>query len=231
LVETFRRPRVRIVALGDELSQPGSARHHLQSIPDSVSFGVAALAERFGATNLSVLRLKDNLALIQSAAEDASSDADLVVVTGGASVGERDYAKQMFAERGLELIFSKIAIKPGKPAWFGRAGDTLILGLPGNPTSALVTARLLMAPLLAKLQGRDMRQVLQWKRAALLHGVAPCGDRETFHRGSFEDCRASVSRSADSGAQRALARASILIRQPANSPALNAGAIVDVLEF
>src|SRR3546814_3652734 len=95
------------------------------------------------------------------------AQADLVIVTGGASVGEHDFAKPMFASHGLHLVFSKVAIKPGKPVWLGRAGGTLVLGLPGNPTSAMVTARLFLLPLLAALQGQTTRDVLRWRRLPL----------------------------------------------------------------
>ena len=107
----------------------------------------------------------------------------MVVVTGGASVGERDFAKAMFEPAGLELIFSKVAIKPGKPVWLGRAGGSWSIGLPGNPDSALVTARLLLAPLLAGLTGRA--PTLRWRRAPLAEAIGrDCGDRETFVRGA-----------------------------------------------
>ncbi|MBL7599169.1 molybdopterin molybdenumtransferase MoeA, partial [Escherichia coli] len=87
---------------------------------------------------------------LEHAARAALDAADLIVVTGGASVGEKDHAKTMFGPAGLEFIFTKVAIKPGKPVWLGRARGKLVLGLPGNPTSALVAARLFLAPLLLR---------------------------------------------------------------------------------
>ena len=116
----------------------------------------------------------------KKAAEVAA--ADVVIVTGGASVGEKDSAKTMFEPTGIELIFSKVSIKPGKPVWLGRAGAALVMGLPGNPTSALVTARLLLAPLLAGLSGRDPNEPLRWRTARLAAPLDECGSRETFHR-------------------------------------------------
>src|SRR5690606_34890236 len=109
----------------------------------------------------------------------------IVVVTGGASVGEKDYARAMFGPAGLELIFSKVAIKPGKPVWLGRAGGKLVLGLPGNPTSAMVTARLFLAPLLAGAAGEDPASALGWRPAPLAGDLPPCDSRETFHRGTW----------------------------------------------
>lgn len=80
--------------------------------------------------------IRDDLPALEAAAAAAVSRCDLVVVTGGASVGARDRAKAMFAPLGLEILFFKVTIKPGKPVWLGRVGDTLVMGLPGNPVSA-----------------------------------------------------------------------------------------------
>ena len=179
-LSVVRRPRVVILGTGDELAEPGQALETPGSIPESVSFGVAALARHYGAEVIARRRLTDTPELLEAAARLALDEADLVVVTGGASVGERDYARTMFAPFGLELIFSKVAIKPGKPVWFGRAGGKLVLGLPGNPTSAMVTARLVLAPRVAGLAGRDPAALLNWRDVTLTAPLKPCGDRETF---------------------------------------------------
>ncbi|MGZ8998157.1 MAG: molybdopterin molybdotransferase MoeA, partial [Allosphingosinicella sp.] len=114
-LEVWRRPRVTILGTGDELAPPGEARDRSETIPESVSFGIAALVELYGGRALGTLRLADDLQAMEKAAGEALDDSDLIVVTGGASVGEKDFAKPMFAAHGLELIFSKVAIKPGKP--------------------------------------------------------------------------------------------------------------------
>jgi molybdopterin molybdotransferase len=194
-----------------------------------VSFGVAALAEEWGALGIGTRRLADDLRLMEQAASEALADADLVVVTGGASVGEKDFAKAMFEPHGLKLIFSKVAIKPGKPVWFGRAGRKLVMGLPGNPTSAMVTARLLLAPLVAGLCGR--RDALEWRRVPLATGLPACGDRETFHRAFGSDAGTVPVANADSSAQRALAEASLLLRSRPHDPAREPGVQVEALDF
>lgn len=227
----FRRPRLAILATGDELAEPGEARALPQSLPESVSCGVAALAEEWGAELVLRRRLRDDLPAMEAAAAAALDSADLVVVTGGASVGERDFARAMFAPAGLELIFSKVAIKPGKPIWLGRAASRLVMGLPGNPTSALVTARLLLAPLLCGLGGRDPRRALAWRTAPLAEALAPCGGRETFVRACREGEEVRPLPNQDSSAQRTLAAADILIRSRAGAPARAAGQEVDVLDF
>ncbi len=230
-VEVWARPRVAILSTGDELAEPGSARDLPGSIPESVSPGVAALAEEWGAQVTGRTRLRDDLATMEAAASAALESVDLVVVTGGASVGERDHAKAMFEPCGLELIFSKVAIKPGKPVWFGRANGRLVIGLPGNPTSALVTARLLAAPLLAGLSGREPYAALSWRQAILAHPLDACGDRETFVRGTISASGVQVIGNQDSGAQRGLAAADLLIRRSPFAPPVEAGGLVEVLDF
>lgn len=228
-VKAFRQPRFRVLSTGDELAEPGTAREKADAIPESVSFGVAALAEQWGAVCSGRTRLRDDLESMQAAAMTALEGVDVVIVTGGASVGEKDFAKEMFAPLGLQLLFSKVSIKPGKPVWLGRVGNSFVAGLPGNPTSALVTARLLLIPLLAVIQGRGIEEALAWQSVALDSALPPCGGRETFHRAAVREDVAEVLSFQDSSAQKALAMANVLVRQQAGSPALAKGHLVQVL--
>jgi molybdopterin molybdotransferase len=230
-VEVWRRPRLVVLATGDELADPGRARDVEGAIPDSVSLGILALAEAYGAEPVRRRRLGDALPAMEAAAAEALAAADLVVVTGGASVGEKDHARRMFEPAGLELIFSKVAMKPGKPVWLGRAGGRLVMGLPGNPTSALVTGRLLLAPLLARLSGREAGAALRWRLARLSGTLDPCGNRETFVRAVAEDGAARPLSNQDSSAQRTLAAADLLIRRRPGSPAAEMGETVEVIDF
>lgn len=230
-LSVVRKPRVIILGTGDELAEPGQALETPGGIPESVSFGVAALAGRCGGEVLTRRRLTDTPELLEAAARRALEDADLVVVTGGASVGEKDYARAMFAPFGLELIFSKVAIKPGKPVWFGRAGGKLVLGLPGNPTSAMVIARLFLAPLVAGLAGRDPSRLLNWRDMTLTAPLTPCGERETFERGRLVDGGVAGLEVQDSATQKALARADVLIRRRPGAPGLGPGDAAAVLDF
>jgi molybdopterin molybdotransferase len=163
------------------------------------------------------------------AAGEALAQADLIVVTGGASVGEKDHAKAMFEAHGLDLIFSKVAIKPGKPVWLGCAGGRLVLGLPGNPTSAMVTARLLLAPLVAGLAGRT--GALRWRPLPLGAPLPACGDRETFHRARLLGPGAVPLANQDSSAQKALAEADLLLRSRPRDPARGIGEEIEALDF
>jgi molybdopterin molybdotransferase len=178
-----------------------------------------------------VVRLTDDLAAMERAAGEALEAADLVVVTGGASVGEKDFAKAMFAPAGVDLTYSKVAMKPGKPVWLGRARGKLVLGLPGNPTSALVTARLLLAPLLCALTGRDPAEAADWHPMPVGEALEPGGERETFSRGYVAGDVVRLVDHQDSGAQKALAQASLLVRRAPGAQAIGRGALAEVLYF
>ena len=155
----------------------------------------------------------------------------MVVVTGGASVGERDFARAMFEDCGLELAFSKVEMKPGKPVWMGRALGKMVVGLPGNPTSALVTARLFLAPLLAGLTGLDPKTALAWRREALAAALPATGDRETFYRAGRGPKGLEPFSDQDSGSQMVLAQADVLVRRRPGAPAAKAGEAVEILDF
>ena len=229
-VTVTRRPRVLTIATGDELravGDPLDAEH----IPDSLSPGLTAMIAAMGAEMLGHQLIGDNLPALEAAAASAVSACDLVVVTGGASVGARDHAKAMFAPLGLELLLSKVAIKPGKPVWLGRAGETLVMGLPGNPSSAMVTARLLLAPLVARLLGQHEPAPIDWLTLPLAAPLPATDDRETFTRATLSSNGLTPLANQDSGAQRALGKARWLIRCPAGQGALAPGNSVQALTF
>jgi molybdopterin molybdotransferase len=232
LLTVYRKPRLALLGTGDELTEPGQARTSKgRLIPESLSPGIAALSAEWGGEAVLHRRLQDDPDLIASAAAEAVEMADVVVTMGGASVGEKDFAKAAFEPLGLDLLFSKVAIKPGKPVWFGRARGALVLGLPGNPTSAMVTARLFLAPLIAGLSGREPMSALQWRSAQLAGGLGPVGDRETFVRGRRAGEEVDPMSNQDSGSQKTLADSNVLIRRASGEGALSAGDAIDVLDL
>ena len=230
-VPVIQRPRIAIIGTGDELAPPGRALERADAIPESVSFGAMAMARAHGARIVSRQTGADDLPTLEALADEALDAADVVIVTGGASVGERDFAKPMFAAHGLDLSFAKVAIKPGKPVWLGRARGRWVLGLPGNPTSAMVTARLFLAPLLARLQGRAVDGVLRWRPLPLTAPLAATGPRESFLRARWDEAGLMPLDNQDSGGQAALATADCLIRCPPGQAALAAGTTVSALLF
>lgn len=226
-----RRPRVAIVGTGDELAPPGEAHLRADAIPDSVTHGIAALIAEAGAQLINRRTGLDDLPALEAAADAALDSADLVIVTGGASEGERDFAKAMFAAHGLELIFAKVAIKPGKPVWLGRARGKWVLGLPGNPTSAMVTARLFLLPLLGRLQGLSASAVLHWRKLPLAAPLSATGSRETFARARWDEAGLTPLGNQDSGAQGPLAEAEWLIRCPPGQAERAPAEMVSALSF
>ena len=230
-VEVSARPMIAIIATGDELAAPGTAHLKAGAIAESASYGVAAMCEAMGCEVVLRTRGADRLELLEDAAAKALEAADCVVVTGGASVGDHDLAKPMFGKAGLDLVFAGVAIKPGKPVWFGRANGRLVMGLPGNPTSAMVTARLFLRPLLAAMQGGNPTAELRFVPFPLAAPLPETGDRETFVRATATSEGLVPVGNQESGAQAPLAAADWLIRRPAGSPVCNKGALVEALPF
>ena len=228
-VEVYRQPRVLILCCGDELVEPGQKTPHPDRIPESVSYGVAALARSWGGIVIARWRRGDHLGALRLAAHDAVAAADIVVIIGGASVGEKDLAKEAFAAPGFELLFTRVAVRPGKPVWLGRQGRVPVLGLPGNPTSAVVTARLFLAPLLAGLNGRDPKEAWSWQQMQLGDSLTPSGDRDCFLRATVVAGAAMPVMDQDSASQGALASATHLIRHRSGAPSVPEGAMVETL--
>lgn len=150
-VECHRRPRVSVLTSGDELLEPGEEMRP-GGVRNSNAYSVPALAERAGAEVGVAGPVPDDLEATRAALAPAL-ESDVAVVCGGVSVGEHDHVKRAFAELGIEQCFWGVALKPGKPTWFGTRGETLVFGLPGNPVSVMVTFLLLVRPALAVLGG------------------------------------------------------------------------------
>jgi molybdopterin molybdotransferase len=147
-----RRPRVAIVSTGDELRAPGEPLGPGE-IHNSNAITLAALAARCGAVTTTVTRVRDDRGATEEALSHALDEADVLVVSGGVSVGPHDHVKLALEALGVEQRFWRVALQPGKPTWFGTRGGKLVFGLPGNPVSAVVTFTLFVRPALAALQG------------------------------------------------------------------------------
>ncbi|MGH7248898.1 MAG: molybdopterin molybdotransferase MoeA, partial [Pseudomonadota bacterium] len=186
LVPVHRRPKIALFATGDELVPPGSEPGPGQ-IVYSNGFALAALARNEGAevTDLGVIcdKLEDTVAAVRDARE---LGADILVTTGGASVGEHDLVQAAFAVEGMALSFWKVAMRPGRPLMHGRLGAMHVLGLPGNPVSSYVCAFLFLVPLLRKLSGRS--DLLTPTESARLGCDLPGNDeRADYLRASLRD--------------------------------------------
>ncbi len=163
-----RRPRVVVLCTGDELRPPGAALGPGE-IHNSNAPMLAALAAREGAEVLSAEAVRDDLAATEAALAQALEQADVVVLSGGVSVGPHDHVKSALEALGVAQRFWCVDLQPGKPTWFGTRGGQLVLGLPGNPVSSFVTFALFARPALRALQGA--RPLPPREQAALTQDV------------------------------------------------------------
>ena len=147
-----RRPRVAVLVTGDELAEPGDPLGPGR-IYSSNAFALGALVERSHATLVRGSTVRDDAESTRAALERALEEADVVCVSGGVSVGPHDHVKPALRELGVAERFWGVALRPGKPTWFGSRDRALVFGLPGNPVSAMVTFQLFVRPALAALQG------------------------------------------------------------------------------
>jgi molybdopterin molybdotransferase len=183
-VSVAHRPRVQVLATGDELKAPGEPLGPGE-IHNSNGPMLAALAAHQGAVCAPPTRLPDDREATEAGLSAALQSADVVIVSGGVSVGPHDHVKPALAELGVEQVFWRVALQPGKPTWFGRRGPVLVFGLPGNPVSAVVTFGLFVAPALAALQGRASERLLV-SEAVLGTSVRRNTDREQALRVRLE---------------------------------------------
>jgi molybdopterin molybdotransferase len=225
-----RKPVVALLSTGDELVAPGTMPGPDQVVASN-AVGVAALVGRAGgaARDLGIAR-DTTEALVQKVA--LAEGDDVLVTIGGVSVGDHDLVAPALKARGLALDFWKVAIRPGKPLLFGRLGPTRVLGLPGNPVSALLCARVFLKPLVRALLGVAERAA-QAETARLTHALEANGERLHLMRARLSraaDGALSVTAlpSQDSSLLSALAAAECLIVRAPGAAAAAAGSLVEI---
>jgi len=230
-VSVYKSPTVALLATGDELVAPGDKLADGSVINSNIP-ALSALIRTAGGTPVPFDNLPDDLETITAALKKAGN-ADVIVTLGGASVGDYDYVQEALKAAGGALDFWKIAMKPGKPLMFGSLNGAPVIGLPGNPVSAYVTAFLFLLPALRKMQGRaDMVPRAFPARAGA--EVPATSDREGFNLGalsfSAEDGAfiATPHPTQDSARISTLQKSHCLIHRPANAKAAKPGDIVEV---
>ncbi len=229
-VKVYRRPKVVLFTTGDELVLPGM-KPRADQIVSSNSHALAAMAQQFGAEVVNLGIVKDNLKATIAAVKKALG-ADILVTTGGASVGDHDYVQAAFKACGVNIEFWKIALRPGKPFMYGRKRKTHVMGLPGNPVSALVTARIFLKPLIDQMSGIASQPT---DATAILHGELPENDhRQDYVRATLttdaDGCRhVRPYALQDSSMQQTLQSSQALIIRPPHAQTAQTGDSVSVL--
>ena len=225
-VAVTRRPVVAFLATGDELVMPGEDPGPDQIIAAN-AFALEAMARAEGAETRLLPIARDSQDSLRASFALAEG-ADVLVTIGGASVGDHDLVGKTAQEQGLDLAFWKIAMRPGKPLMAGRLGPRLMLGLPGNPVSAVVCGHLFLLPLVRALQG-DPAPLPQPRTARLAAPVAANGPRSHYMRARLGPDGLTPFPDQDSSLLTVLAQANALLIRPPSDPSRAAGDLVPYL--
>jgi len=229
-VPVVRRPRIAVIATGDEIVEPGRPLRRGR-IRNANGPALTALADRAGAETRYLGIARDRSASL-TAKLGRARGADILVLSGGVSVGDHDLVKEELERAGVRPVFWRVRIKPGKPVFFGRRGRQLVFGLPGNPTSAMVTFLLFVAPAIERMLGRT-DPMPRTARAVLAGEIAVKPGRTQFLRGlavgrgpllevaPYDDQKSGVLRS--------MVRSRLLIVVPADVGRLERGCEVEVI--
>jgi molybdopterin molybdotransferase len=234
LLPIYRRPRIALFATGDELVPPGSEPGPGQ-IVYSNGFALAALARAEGAEVSDLGIVNDTMQATVTAVRDARGlAADILVTTGGASVGDYDLVQKSFTAEGMALSFWKIAMRPGRPLMHGRLGSMHVLGLPGNPVSSYVCAVLFLVPLIRRMSGRS--DLAAPSETAVLGCDLPANDeRADYLRATLKEGRdapiATPFPVQDSSMMAPLAQSNCLVIREPFAPPAKAGSACIIVRF
>jgi molybdopterin molybdotransferase len=230
-----RRPRLAVFATGDELVEPGTPPAPGQ-IVHSNGIALAAMARAEGAEAADYGIVPDELdATIAAVRRARAADIDVLVTSGGASVGDYDFVQQAFAAEGMALSFWKVALRPGRPLMHGKLDGMQVLGLPGNPVSAYVCTVLFLIPLLRRLSGRA--DLTSPRHSAVLGCALGANDERADYMRATLECRsdgtkiATPFRAQDSSLLASLARADCLVIREPFAPAADAGSPCVILNL
>ncbi|WP_114965168.1 gephyrin-like molybdotransferase Glp [Alkalilacustris brevis] len=232
-LQLARRPEVAFIATGDELVMPGEAPRDDQIIASNI-FALQAMARAEGAETRILPIARDTPLSLRTVLELAAG-ADLILTIGGASVGDHDLVGQVAQEIGMERAFYKIAMRPGKPLMAGRLGGAMMLGLPGNPVSAIVCGQIFMLPALRAMQGLP-EPVVPPRRARLGCALPPNGPRTHYMRARLAPPRDGEGlplitpfARQDSALLSVLTEADALLIRPVRDPERKPGDLVEYL--
>lgn len=221
-----RKPRIVLLSTGDELVMPGETPGPDQIIASN-TFGLKALLDAAGAQARILPIARDTRASLK-AAFGLARDADLLVTIGGASVGDHDLVGRVAAELGVEQAFYKVKMRPGKPLMAGRWGSAAMVGLPGNPVSAMVCGHVFLRPMLRVMLGMGAAPAPRLV-ARLGCALGPGGPREHYMRARLSENIITPAESQDSGLLNVLAEANALMIRPADDRPRPSGEMIEYL--
>ncbi len=189
-VEVFKKPVINLITTGNELIQPGKPKGEGQ-IFESNSYALAAACENFGFRCQDKKQIEDDFEAIKSGIKESLETADVLVLSGGISVGDYDFVKEALQENGVEEQFYKVFQKPGKPLYFGKKGDKFVFALPGNPASSLSCFYVYVLPFLYQLSGSDKKGLDRYS-FPISHDFENRGDRPSFLKAKISNSKVEI---------------------------------------
>lgn len=225
-VTVARQPKVALISTGDELVMPGENPGPDQIIASN-TFGLHAMLRDLGALPRLLPIARDSEASLR-AVFDLIDDADLLITIGGASVGDHDLVAKVAGDLGMERAFYKVAMRPGKPLMSGRMSGAMMMGLPGNPVSAMVCGHIFVAPVIRAMQGLGTAPATRMQ-ARLAAPIGPNGPREHYMRADLAPDGLTAFERQDSSLLSVLGASNALLVRPPNDPARQPGENVDYI--
>ena len=225
-VPVTRVPDIALISTGDELVMPGNPLGEDQIVVSN-TFGLAALLEKVGARARILPIARDTEASLRQVLALAR-EADLIVTIGGASVGDHDLVGKVAQDLGMDRSFYKVAMRPGKPLMAGRMGRAPLVGLPGNPVSAMVCGQVFLLPMVRKMLGLGA-QAPDTRTAPLAAPLTPNGPREHYMRAKLDAGQLTTFERQDSSLLHVLVDANALLIRPPQDPARKAGDLVEYI--
>ena len=233
VIQVRKKPVVSIIPTGDELVMPGKKEVPDSKIVASNIFGLQGMLENVGAEVRILPIAKDDYQSL-STSLNLALNSDLIVTVGGASVGDYDLVKDVASTLGFELSFYKIAMRPGKPLFAGNKGTTVLIGLPGNPVSALVCGYIFLIPAIQHMMGLT-KVGMPRKKALLANPLGRNGSREHFMRAIVEhtngESTITVHERQDSSLLKTFFNSNALLIRPKSDQPREAGEMVEYIEL
>lgn len=215
-VEVFRKPVINLITTGNELVRPGNSKPE-GHIYESNSYALATACENYGFSWMNKMQIADDLEVIKIGIKKSLETADILILSGGISVGDYDFVKQALEENGVEEQFYKVFQKPGKPLYFGRKEDKFVFALPGNPASSLSCFYIYVLPLLFKLSG-SKKPGLEPFYFPVSHDYENRSDRPSFLKAKITNGKAEILDGQGSSMIQSMALGNALVFLEAETP-------------